>query len=174
MSVAHIILYMCAAVCLLPGAASARAKVAFSQTAPLTTECVVDAARLNDLPLAALIGILAAENGRMGEALRNDNGTWDMGAFQINTIHIKELVEMGITPDAVLRDGRVNASVAAWLLRKELDRTGDIWKAIGAYHSRTPHRRDGYIRQVKSHLTRLQRSGKIELPPLMQGRKGGQ
>ena len=54
---------------------------------------------------------------------------------------------MGIAPDAVLRDGRINAYAAAWLLRKEYQRTGSLWQAIGAYHSRTPHRRDAYIRQ---------------------------
>ena len=59
-----------------------------------------------------------------------------------------------------------DAYAAAWLLRKEHNRTGNIWQAIGAYHSRTPHRRDAYIAQVKSHLARLSRSGIFALPPL--------
>ena len=166
MSAARIIIYMCAALCLLPGAAFARTKVALPQTAPLTADCIMDAASSSGLPLAALIGILAAENGRMGEALRNDNGTWDMGAFQLNTIHVNALAEMGIAPETVLQNGCVNAYAAAWLLRKELNRTGDIWQAIGAYHSRTPHRRDAYIAQVKIHLARLSRSGIFALPLL--------
>ncbi len=168
MSVAHFIIYMCAALCLLPGAASAnsagREKVALPQAAPLTADCVAEAARVSDLPLAALIGILATENGRTGEALQNNNGTWDMGPFQVNTTHINELVKMGIAPEAVLQDGCTNAYAAAWLLRKEYNRTGNIWQAIGAYHSRTPHRRDSYIAQVKSHLARLRRSGIFALP----------
>ena len=168
MSVAHFIIYMCAALCLLPGAASAnsagREKVALPQAAPLTADCVAEAARVSDLPLAALIGILATENGRTGEALQNNNGTWDMGPFQVNTTHINELVKMGIAPEAVLQDGCTNAYAAAWLLRKEYNRTGNIWQAIGAYHSRTPHRRDAYIAQVKFHLARLSRSGIFALP----------
>lgn len=166
MSAAYIIIYMCAALCLLPGVAFGRAKVALPQTAPLTTFCVVDAARASGLPLAALIGILATENGRTGEALQNDNGTWDMGPFQVNTTHINELAGMGIAPEAVLQDGCTNAYAAAWLLRKEYNRTGNIWQAIGSYHSRTPHRRDAYIAQVKSHLARLLRSGIFTLPLL--------
>lgn len=170
MSVTHFIIYMCAALCLLPGAASAntagRAKVTLAQTAPLTADCVADAARASDLPLVALIGILATENGRTGEALQNGNGTWDMGPFQVNTTHINELVEMGIAPEAVLQDGCTNAYAAAWLLRREYNRTGNIWQAIGAYHSRTPHRRDAYIAQVKFHLARLRRSGIFALPLL--------
>ena len=170
MIVARLIIYMFAALCLLPGAASAnstgRAKVALPETAPLTADCVADAARASDLPLAALIGILATENGQTGEALQNNNGTWDMGPFQINTTHVNALVEMGIAPEAVLQDGCTNAYAAAWLLRKEYNRTGNIWQAIGAYHSRTPHRRDAYIAQVKSHLAHLSRSGIFALPLL--------
>lgn len=178
MSMTHIVVYMCAAMCLLPGAASAnspgRAKVALPQTTPLTAECIVSAANSSGLPLAALVGILAAENGRTGEALLNDNGTWDMGPFQINTIHVNALAEMGIAPETVLQNGCVNAYAAAWRLRQEYDRTGDIWQAIGAYHSRTPHRRDAYIAQVKSHLARLSRTGMFALPLLAPGTEGEQ
>jgi hypothetical protein len=113
------------------------------------------AAREHDLPLAALVGILAVEDGKTGEALRNTNGTWDVGRFQINTCHVNSLTAMGITAEAVLRDGCVNARAAAWLLRREYVRTGNIWAAIGAYHSRTPKRRDAYIAKVRKHLSRL-------------------
>ena len=118
------------------------------------------------MPAAALFAILATEGGKTGEALSNKNGTWDLGGFQINTVHLKELAAMGISPDAVLRDGRVNAYAAAWLLRKEYQRTGSFWQAIGAYHSRTPHRRDAYIRRVKNNLERLRREGIFTLSAL--------
>lgn len=167
MSLPRIIIYMSVAVlCLYPGAAHARAVVALPQTGPLTAACIVDAARASGLPLAALVGILAAENGRPGEALRNDNGTWDMGPYQVNTTHVNELAAMGIEPESVLRDGCVNVHAAAWLLRREYDRTGDLWQAIGLYHSRTPHRRDAYIARVRSHLARLVREGMFALPLL--------
>lgn len=162
MSFPHIIIYGLAVLCLLPGAAFAeRVKVALPGTypgsAPLTASCVVDAANASGLPLAALVGILATENGRVGEALSNDNGTWDMGPFQVNTIHVGELTAMGIAPEDVLGNGCVNAYAAAWLLRKEYNRTGDIWLAIGAYHSRKPERSRAYIARVKEHLARLDR-----------------
>ena len=179
MSLPRIIIYMSAvaALCLSPCAAFARAKVALPPdapgTAPLTVDCIVGAANAANLPLAALIGILATENGRVGEALLNDNGTWDIGPFQLNTIHVNELAEMGIAPEDVLRDGCANAYAAAWLLRKEYDRTGDIWQAVGAYHSRTPHRRDAYIARVKAHLKQLGKAGLLSLPPFVAG-EGGQ
>ena len=165
--------FLLAALWLLPDAAFAaeRARVVFPPLRPLTADCVLDAAHSSGMPAAALFAILATEGGKTGEALSNKNGTWDMGPFQVNTVHLNELAAMGISPDAVLRDGRVNAYAAAWLLRKEYRRTGNLWRAIGAYHSRTPHRRDAYIRRVKSNLERLRREGVFTLSVLEEGRR---
>ena len=160
--------FLLVALWLLPDAALAveRAKVVFPPMRPLTAACVVDAARASGMPVAALFAILATEGGKTGEALRNKNGTWDLGGFQVNSVHLNELAAMGISPEAVLRDGRVNAYAAAWLLRKEYRRTGNLWRAIGTYHSRTPHRRDAYIRRIKSNLERLRREGVFTLSVL--------
>ena len=156
------------ALCLTPDIAlsAQRMKVALPPMRPLTADCVLDAARVSGMPAAALFAILATEGGKTGEALSNKNGTWDLGPFQVNTVHLRELTAMGISPRAVLCDGRVNAHAAAWLLRKEYRRTGNLWQAIGAYHSRTPHRRDAYIRRVKSNLERLKREGIVTLSAL--------
>ena len=161
--------FFLAVLCLLQGTtalAAGRTKVALPPLRPLTVDCVLDAARISGMPVAALFAILATEGGKTGEALSNKNGTWDLGPFQVNTVHLRELAAMGISPDAVLRDGRVNAHAAAWLLHKEYRRTGNLWQAIGAYHSRTPHRRDAYIRRVKSNLERLKREGIVTLSAL--------
>lgn len=154
------------ALCLTPRLAlsAQRMKVALPPLHPLTADCVLDAARVSGMPVAALFAILATEGGKMGEALSNKNGTWDLGPFQVNTVHLRELAAMGISPDAVLCDGRVNAHAAAWLLRKEYRRTGNLWQAIGAYHSRTPHRRDAYIRRVRANLNKLRQEGLSMLP----------
>ena len=160
--------FLLAVLCLLPGPARAaeRARVALPPTRPLTAACVVDAARASGMPVAALFAILATEGGKTGEALSNKNGTWDLGGFQVNSVHLNELAAMGIAPETVLRDGRINAYAAAWLLRKEYRRTGDLWQAIGSYHSRTPQRRDAYVRRVKANLERLRREGIFTLSAL--------
>lgn len=146
--------------------AAGRTRVVLSPMRPLTVDCVLDAARVSGMPVAALFAILATEGGKTGEALSNRNGTWDLGPFQINTVHLDALAAMGIAPDDILRDGRVNAYAAAWLLRKEYQRTGNLWQAIGAYHSRTPHRRDAYIRRVQTNLNRLKKEGIFTLSVL--------
>lgn len=165
-------LFSLVVLCFLAGisCAAERARVTLPQTRPLTAACVLDAARAGGLPAAALFGILATEGGKTGEALRNTNGTWDMGPFQINTVHVDTLAAMGIAPESVLQDGCVNAYAAAWLLRREYLRTGDIWQAIGAYHSRTPHRRDAYMARVRANLEKLHRRGIAMLPSLQEAR----
>ena len=142
-----------------PALAAKRNVVAVSPTRALSLDCITAAAQASDVPLAALMGILAAEGGRTGQALSNNNGTWDLGPFQLNTCHTNELASMGVSAEQVLRDGCMNAHAAAWLLRKEYNRTGEIWSAVGAYHSRTPSFRDAYIARVKGHLTRLNQKG---------------
>jgi len=141
--------------CLLPASALARPVVTVQHTRLLNPVCLADAAREFDVPLAALAGLLAAEGGKEGEAVGNSNGSWDLGPFQLNTCNLNELVAQGFSPEAILADGCVNAHAAAWILRREYDRTGDLWAAIGAYHSRTPHLRDAYIARVKRQLARL-------------------
>lgn len=160
--------FLLVALWLLPDAvfAAERARVVFPPMRPLTADCVVDAARASGMPVAALFAILATEDGKTGEALSNKNDTWDMGPFQVNTTHVNEMAIMGISPETVLRDGCVNAYAAAWLLRQEYRRTGDFWQAIGTYHSRTPQRRDAYVRRVKANLERLRREGIFTLSAL--------
>ena len=40
--------------------------------------------------------------------------------------------------------------VAAYLYRKKIDRYGNSWLAVGAYHSETPEYRDAYWPKVKA------------------------
>lgn len=140
-----------------------RDRIAMPETRPLSWECVVDAADRYNVPLAAMVGILATEGGKTGEALSNTNGTWDMGPFQINTCHVNELLQAGMAPEIILQDGCANAYAAAFILRKEYDRSRNIWDAMGAYHSRTPHLHAAYLGRVKKHLTKLSRTGLASL-----------
>ena len=162
-----IYLYITAMLCILSGTAQAgsRDRIALPETRPLSWECVVDAAAQYNLPLAAMVGILATEGGKTGEALSNTNGTWDMGPFQINTCHVNELLQAGMAPEVILQDGCANAYAAAFILRKEYERTRNIWDAVGAYHSRTPHFRDAYLGRVRKHLIKLSHTGLAGLLP---------
>ena len=82
---------------------------------------------------------------------RNANGSIDVGQLQINSIHFPDLARQGI-PHRALTDPCVNIYVAAWLLKQKMVRYGNTWRAIGAYHSESPHERDAYARSIQAIL----------------------
>jgi soluble lytic murein transglycosylase-like protein len=74
---------------------------------------------------------------------QNGNGTIDYGLMQINSTHLAELKDYGVTTRELMQ-ACPNVYVAAWHLRRQMDRYGNTWEAIGAYHSETPRLRDQY------------------------------
>ena len=74
---------------------------------------------------------------------RNTNGTVDMGMAQINSIHLPELARHGIQSQHLF-DPCVASYVAAWLLRRNIDRHGLTWFGVAAYHSLTPEHNQRY------------------------------
>lgn len=105
-----------------------------------------------------LTGIRRQESGWLGAEIRNSNGTHDLGPMQINSSWIPKLSRMTGIDARQLRqrlknDACFNVRWSHWILRQELARLGDYWKAVGAYHSPTPWRAQRYARMVWQKLT---------------------
>ena len=105
--------------------------------------CLFSAAHTYAVPVDVLLGIMHVEGGRVGQMVRNTNGTYDLGPMQINTIWIPKLsAYWGISRRATLRmvrdDACTNVGVAAWILRTKIDDTGTLAGGIAGYHSMTP------------------------------------
>lgn len=83
----------------------------------------------------------------------NANGSVDYGLMQINSIHLSPLARFGIGREALMSPCK-SVYVAAWLLRRQVDKYGNTWAAVGAYHSATPALRDEYARQISGILRR--------------------
>lgn len=124
---------------------------------PVTIACVVEAASAQKVPLAALVSIMSHEHGRVGHRTPNPNGTYDYGPMQINTIWLDEIRSVAnVSEGQLLNDGCVNVLIGAWILRRRLIRAkGNVWTAIGTYHSFTKHLAAGYRRRVKKAMDRL-------------------
>ena len=116
---------------------------------PVTVECVVDAARAQHVPLAGLVAIIAAEGGQVGQSGVNTNGTRDIGPAQINSTWLGVLAARRISEGVLLNNGCVNVLSGAWIFRLALvEMKGDVWAAIGRYHSRTGPLALDYQRKV--------------------------
>jgi soluble lytic murein transglycosylase-like protein len=117
-------------------------------------DCIADAAARHRVNADVLRAIGWQESRLQPAALRrNANGSVDVGAFQINSIHLPELARQGIDRQA-LGDGCVSADVAAWHYRRQIDLQGDTWRAVGAYHSRTATRAAWYANRIATILMR--------------------
>ena len=123
-------------------------------TSAARADCIADAAARHHVNGDVLRAIGWQESRLQPLALgRNTNGSIDVGAFQINSTHLGELARYGIDR-AALNDGCVSADVAAWHYRRQVDREGNTWLAVGAYHSRTAARAAGYANRIAAILMR--------------------
>lgn len=111
-------------------------------------DCFDDAARYQSVNLQVLRAIAWHESHNRADALhKNENGSIDYGLMQINSVHLPTLSRYGISP-RMLMYPCVSIYIAAWHLRQKMNRYGNTWQAVGAYHSETPERRDAYARQI--------------------------
>ena len=104
---------------------------------PATAYCIVTAAHRYNIPVDGLLSILLTEGGRPGMASPNENGTFDLGVMQVNTVWLKPKSPLYgyVTADALKNDLCVNIHAAAWILASQMIRAGDIWRGVGRYHS---------------------------------------
>ena len=142
------------------------AALAVAPVSSAQADCIDDAAARHRVSAAVLRAIGWQESRLRPEALgRNANGSIDVGAFQINSVHLSELGRYGIDR-AALADGCTSAEVAAWHYRRQIDRFGNDWQAVGAWHSMTPARMAWYANQIAAILMqwRLLPSGALPFP----------
>lgn len=155
---------------LLSSVAVARTPVRVcAETSPLTVGCLVSAAEMYGVPVSALLAILDVEGGTVGYEERNRNGTADLGPAQINTVHLPELTRLfGVTRESVAGNGCLNIHLAALLLRRHLDaENGDIYAAIGNYHSRRSPYRERYQRKIREAYTALKIAPEQRIPAIL-------
>ena len=110
--------------------------------------CINQAAVQYHIHAAMIISVIKTENGRNGQAVKNKNGTYDLGVMQINSSWLPKLQNKGITSEQVKTDPCVNVSVGAWILAQGIA-NGEGWKGIGNYHSYTEKHNAGYREKVR-------------------------
>ncbi|VFR53695.1 Soluble lytic murein transglycosylase and related regulatory proteins (some contain LysM/invasin domains) [plant metagenome] len=129
--------------CLVPGAAWSKAQL---------EECFDAASEFHQVNPLVLRAIAWQESRHNPKAInRNNNGTTDYGIMQINSIHLRELGAYDISAETLMKPCE-SIFIAAWYLRRMMDRYGNTWDAVGSYHSQTPVHRDRYAKGIVSTL----------------------
>lgn len=100
-----------------------------------------EAARVFGIAPAILVGIKRVESGlglNPAVSNANNNGTTDRGFYQVNTeVWLPEIRRVGIDMNAGgLHGVRENALIAAWVLRRQMERSDvkSMLDAVGHYH----------------------------------------
>ena len=128
-------------------------------TAQALAACLLAAANTYQVPPAVMIGIMQVEGGRVGQAVRNDNGSYDLGPMQVNTLWVPQLANVWHVSTNTARtwvrdDGCVNVHVAAWILKQKIAETGSLYGGIAHYHSATPGLGAPYANKVVNVMDR--------------------
>ena len=74
--------------------------------------------------------------------------SFDSGVMQVNNFWLKKY---GIPLEAAI-DPLANIFLGSWILKQEIDRHGQTWNAVGAYHSPNEDRGRRYAEMVKDAL----------------------
>jgi soluble lytic murein transglycosylase-like protein len=128
---------------------------------PMLAACLMLASQTYNVPPAVMMGIMHVEGGKVGQAVGpNQNGTYDLGPMQINTLWIPSLarywkVSHQTATQMVRDDPCVNVTVATWILRQRLNESGNLTLAIAHYHSKTPRFGYVYARKVIGAMRRM-------------------
>ncbi|MPV70217.1 lytic transglycosylase domain-containing protein [Burkholderia sp. BE17] len=111
-------------------------------------DCIDAAAAQYQVNADVLRAIAYRESGMNASALhKNSNGSIDVGLMQINSVNFAYLEQKNIAPER-LHNPATNALAGAALLRRQIDRYGDTWRAVGAYHSITPALSNAYAAAI--------------------------
>ncbi len=96
--------------------------------------CALTASARFGVPANIILAVAEQESGRPGIAVRNHNGSFDIGTMQLNTAFLRTLAGYGITPADAAQPGCYPYELATWLLRKHLlTASGDLWTRVAAY-----------------------------------------
>ncbi|MES2141773.1 MAG: lytic transglycosylase domain-containing protein [Pseudomonadota bacterium] len=111
-------------------------------------ECINQAALVYHVPAKLILSILAIENGRVGIASANKNGTFDYGPMQINSVWLSKIHAYGYTKEQLQYDPCVNVAVGTWILSQNIANADTTWRGIGGYHSHTTNLNFRYQNKV--------------------------
>jgi soluble lytic murein transglycosylase-like protein len=112
-------------------------------------DCINQAALHHHVPATMIVSVMQIENGRNGTAIKNKNGTYDLGVMQINTSWLSTLKKFGISRSSLQHDACLNVDVGAWILAHSIAKS-EGWRGVGNYHSATPKFNKIYSAKVKA------------------------
>lgn len=113
-------------------------------------DCINQAAVKYHVPATMIISVMQTEGGRNGDAIKNKNGTVDLGVMQVNSSWLSILKKYNLTLTSLRYDACLNVEVGTWILAQQMARA-EGWRGVGNYHSNTFKYNQKYVEKVKVH-----------------------
>lgn len=122
-------------------------------------DCFDDAAAFHSVNPWILRAIAFQESSfKANVVTRNTNNSIDVGMTGTNSTHFPELKKFGIDPQDLL-DPCKSVYVSAWLYRKKVNKFGNTWTAVGAYHSENSPHKEKYIAKIQGIINQWSQAG---------------
>ena len=116
-------------------------------------DCINDAVVSYEVPASLIMAIIFVEGGKNGIAIPNNNGTFDYGVMQINSVWLPRIYgQFGYDHYDLQFDPCKNVDAGTWILKQNLlnNYQQTLMQAIGNYHSHTPSLNYNYSVKVLS------------------------
>lgn len=121
--------------------------------------CIVEAGHRFGVKTELMLAVLMQENGLKALVQRNNDGSLDLGIYQINTVRIPELKAFEASKEEIAGNHCLNANIAAYLLSEEIAKAPSFWTGVGNYHygywGKYPHNHTKYIENVYQNWKRI-------------------
>lgn len=121
--------------------------------------CVAAAEQKYQVPGCILHAVHEVESSgdlMPGLVRSNSNGTKDYGVTQINTDWTSYFQRnFGLNASDFAGNACLAVNGSAYIIRYEINRTGNFWAGVGNYHSRSPHEHDHYVAEVAQQAQRF-------------------
>lgn len=109
----------------------------FTHIAPKHAQCVIKVSNAYKVPLEVLLAVLSVEKGAPDSKNINNNGSYDYGPGQINTIRFPEIKHFIDSQAQLKEDSCTNILTVGYLLHQHIHiEKLPFWTAIGTYHYR--------------------------------------
>lgn len=131
------------------------ATMIFMPVMPVPLHCINEAAMKYHVSAKLIMSVLVTERGKVGQIVRNKNGTYDIGPAQINSSWLPELKKYNITQSDIQYNACINVTVAAWILSKKIAQGDGFLEGVGDYNSHTYSFNKSYIEKVRVNFTKI-------------------
>ncbi|WP_226857297.1 lytic transglycosylase domain-containing protein [Acidithiobacillus concretivorus] len=126
----------------------------FFHATPL--RCIQQASQIYAVPRRDIIALMKNEGGAPGIAVKDSNGTQDLGPMQVNTCHLPFLRSYGYSYRVLKNNPCANVMAGTWVFARCLAITGNLFSAAACYNAGPGNLaaawRDGYVQRFAGHL----------------------